>query len=97
MHLYNPQEVERYDRPEERAFDSVCPPKGGLFEEVNVYGAGSRMLPVKVKDGKGIKPTDRARALASYLVSLKKDNNPRNPLPAALNFNPEAIASDEEE
>ena len=95
MHLYNPTEVFRYDNPEERAFDSTCPPKGGLFKEVSVYGAGSRVLPVEIEDGKGIRPTDRARALTSYLLSLKKDTL-GNPLSKALNFDPEATDDTEE-
>ena len=39
--------------------------KAGLFDEVAVYGAGSSTLPVDAGEGKGIVPTDRARALAS--------------------------------
>lgn len=94
MHLYNPQEVFRYDKPEEKAFNSTCPPKGGMFREVDVYGAGSRMLPVEIEEGRGIQPNDRARALAGYLLSLKKDTL-RNPLPDPLNFDPEPPATEE--
>lgn len=94
MHLYNPKEVFRYDNPEEKAYDSTCPTKAGLFDEVAVYGAGSGTLPVDAGEGKGIFPTDRARALASYLLSLKKDTL-GNPLPESLNFNPEAPVADQ--
>jgi hypothetical protein len=94
MHLYHPKAVFRYDRPDEAAFNSTCPPKGGMFKEIDVHGAGSRTLPVEVRDGKGIVPTDRARALASYLTSLKKDTL-GNPLPDSLNFAPQSPANDE--
>jgi hypothetical protein len=59
-----------------------------------VNGAGHGNLPLKIEEGVGIKPTDRARALVSYLVSLKKDTL-GNPLPEALNFNPKAPKSEE--
>lgn len=89
MHLYNPKDVFRYDNSEEKAYDSTCPTKAAMFDEVAVYGAGSGTLPVEAGEGKGIVPGDRARALASYLLSLKKDTL-GNPLPESLNFNPEA-------
>lgn len=94
MHLYNPQEVFRYDSPKEVAINSTCPSKGGLFDVVDVYGAGSRTLPVAIEEGKGVMPTDRARALASYLLSLKKDIF-GNPVPESLNFNPRTASSEE--
>jgi cytochrome c oxidase cbb3-type subunit 2 len=89
MHLYNPKGVARYDNPDERAYDSTCPTKASMFDEVDVYGAGGRTLAVDVGEGKGVIADDRARALASYLLSLKKDTL-GNPLPKALNYNPEA-------
>lgn len=91
MHLYNPRDLPGYEDGS-KPYDSACPPKLGLFKEVEVYGAGSGTLPVEIEEGKGIKPTDRARALASYLVSLKKDTL-GNPLPEALNYNPQAPVS----
>lgn len=94
MHLYNPREVFRYDNPKETALNSTCPPKGGFFKEVDVYGSASRTLPVGIEEGKGVVPTDRARALASYLISLKKDTL-GNPLPAPLNFEPASAENDE--
>ena len=99
MHLYNPKGVPRYEVPEIGAqiitsWKSTCPPKGGLFRQVQVNGAGHGNLPLKNEEGVGIKPTDRARALVSYLVSLKKDTL-GNPLPEALNFNPKAPKSKE--
>ncbi len=99
MHLYNPKAVPRYEVPETdeqviTAWKSACPPKSGLFDKVEVHGAGYGTLPVDIEEGMGIKPTDRARALASYLVSLKKDTL-GNPLPEALNFNPKALQPEE--
>ncbi|HBF18245.1 MAG TPA: hypothetical protein DDW37_11475 [Verrucomicrobiales bacterium] len=99
MHLYNPKGVPRYEVPETGAqiitsWKSTCPPKGGFFKKVQVNGAGHGNLPIEIEEGIGIKPTDRARALASYLVSLKKDTL-GNPLPEALNFNPKAPKSEE--
>ncbi len=92
MHLYNSRDLPGY-LDGAKPYNSTCPPKGGLFDEVAVYGAGSGTLPVDIKEGRGIKPTDRARALASYLLSLKKDTL-GNPLPEALNYNPDAPESD---
>lgn len=92
MHLYNPRDLPGY-RDGNKPYDSACPSKGGLFNEVDIYGAGGGTLPVDIEQGKGIVPTDRARALASYLLSLKKDTL-GNPLPASLNFNPEKTVSD---
>ena len=94
MHLYNPKGVFRYDNPDEKAYDSTCPTKAGMFDEINVYGAGGRTLPVDAGQGKGVIPNDRARALASYLVSLKKDTL-GNPLPKSLNYNPKAPVANE--
>jgi hypothetical protein len=99
MHLYNPKAVPRYEVPETgarliTARKSACPPKSGLFDEIQVKGAGHGNLPVDIGEGIGLKPTDRARALVSYLVSLKKDTY-GNPLPDALNFNPKAPQSEE--
>jgi hypothetical protein len=59
-----------------------------------VNGAGHGNLPIEIEEGIGVRPTDRARALVSYLVSLKKDTY-GNPLPEALNFNPKAPKSEE--
>ena len=77
MHLYNPKGVPRYEVPETGAqiitsWKSTCPPKGGLFKKVQVNGAGHGNLPIEIEEGIGIKPTDRARALASYLVPSRR-------------------------
>ncbi|MEN8784337.1 MAG: hypothetical protein ABF379_08245 [Akkermansiaceae bacterium] len=94
MHLYDPKGVPRYEVPETdeqliTSWKSACPPKSGLFKTVAVHGAGHGALPVDIEEGKGIRPTDRARALVSYLVSLKKDTL-GNPIPEVLDFNPKA-------
>jgi len=68
---------------------SSCPSKKNLFDVVEVHGAGGGLLPVEIEDGKGVRANDRARQLASYLVSLKKDTLGQ-PLPEVLNSNPQA-------
>ena len=93
MHFYNPKDTPNYQN-NERPYNSACPPKSGFFDEVAVHGAGYGTLPVDAGEGKGVKPTDRARILASYLLSLKKDTR-NNPLPASLNHNPKAPKSEE--
>ncbi len=90
QHLYNPRGVKNYrigtqDLPER----STCPSKAGLFKIVDSYGAGGGLLPVEIEDGKGVQASDRARQLASYLTSLKKDTLGQ-PLPESLNTNPQA-------
>ncbi|MGE9268795.1 MAG: hypothetical protein ACQKBY_11935 [Verrucomicrobiales bacterium] len=79
VHLYNP-------RGKRGLFiNSVCPSKPGLFKEVDARGAQGDALPVAAPEGRAIVPTERAKALASYLISLKKDNLD-NPVPAAMNY-----------
>lgn len=89
-HLYNPRGTKNYRVGSQAIMErSSCPAKTRLFDEVEVSGAGGGLLPVQIEDGKGIRPNDRARQLASYLVSLKKDTLGQ-PLPKALNQNPQA-------
>ncbi|MBC7980674.1 MAG: hypothetical protein H7Y36_08950 [Armatimonadetes bacterium] len=77
-HLYNP----RY-KPERRL--STCPSFRFLFEELEIKGNPSdEALPFSGEDGKEIVPGPDARALVSYLLSLKKDQ----PVPASINFAP---------
>ncbi len=90
QHLYNPRGVRNYrvgsqDLPER----SSCPSKTSLFELVALNGAGGGFLAVDTEEGKGVRPKDRARQLASYLISLKKDTLGQ-PLPEILNHNPQA-------
>jgi hypothetical protein len=61
----------------------------GLFKETTAANAKGVALPVEIEDGKAIVPGDKARILASYLASLKKDTLGQ-PLPEALNYNPQA-------
>lgn len=79
-HLYNPRSI-----PE--LWKSNCPPHKFLFDTKPVHGAASDSA-VVVKDGKQIVPGSDARALISYLLSLKKDQ----PVPAAFNFAPKKSA-----
>jgi cytochrome c oxidase cbb3-type subunit II len=76
--LYNP----RLD-PKRR--HSTCPSNRFLFEERKITGNPSdRALPISTKEGYELVPKPEARALVSYLLSLKKDQA----VPASLNFAP---------
>lgn len=75
-HLYNPRFL-----PEKRL--SACPSSAFLFKEVRVNGiASSEALPFKGSNGEEVVPGPRAKALVSYLLSLKKDQ----PVPPSLDF-----------
>lgn len=86
QHLYRPR-----SQPEN--FGSVCPPHPYLFKKVDAKGtAPSSAIPADALfcklngAGTAVVPTDDARALVSYLLSMKKDQ----PVPAVLNFGPPA-------
>ena len=60
-----------------------CPSQAHLFTEQPVYGQGSpEAVPGLSKDGKEVLPTDKARALVSYLLSLRKDDK----VPYSINY-----------
>jgi hypothetical protein len=64
---------------------STCPPHPFLFTKREIKGARSAdALSVDVGENHEIVPNSDAKALVSYLLSLKKDH----PVPAALNFAP---------
>lgn len=75
-HLYNP-------RLNPQLTTSLCPPLPFLFEERKVLGqTPADALPLaKAKEGYVIVPTDEAKMLVDYLLSLKRDDA----LPAAIN------------
>lgn len=76
--LYNP-------RMKAERRDSTCPSFRFLFEERKVTGNPSdEALPFFGEDGGEIVPKPDAKALVSYLLSLKKDQ----PVPASLDFSP---------
>ncbi len=82
-HLYNPRW-----RPERR--ESTCPSFRFLFNVVKVKGNPSEdALDFPVDEGMEIVPKPEARALVSYLLSLKKDQ----PVPDSLNFAPPTAAA----
>lgn len=89
LHLYNPRGIKNYKNDQFLPDKSTCPSKGGMFDEVPSYQAGNDALPLDTPEEIAVVPDDRARALASYLLSLKKDTL-RQPLPKGWNFNPEA-------
>lgn len=77
-HLYNPRWL-----PERR--DSSCPSFSFLFDVKKILGNPSdEALPLPVEEGMQIVPKPEARALVSYLLSLRKDQA----VPASLNFSP---------
>lgn len=93
-HLYNPRDCKNYredsqDLPE----NSTCPAKLGMFEKVPAYRGRGEGLDVQIDSDEAIVPTDRARALADYLVSLKRDTL-NNPLPKEIDYNPKAPAAE---
>lgn len=77
MHLYNP-------RHKLTTSWSVCPSSTQLFRTCDVQGQGSlEALSVdSIKDGEQLIPKESARALVSYLLSLKKDNK----VPASIDY-----------
>lgn len=80
-HLYNPRW-----KPQHR--DSSCPSFRFLFNESEIKGnPADESLPFAGVDGGEISPKPEARALVSYLLSLKKDQ----PVPASLKFSPEVV------
>lgn len=79
-HLYNP-------RWEPQRRKSGCPSFRFLFELIETKGNPSEeALPFPVEEGMEIIPGPDARALVSYLLSLKKDQ----PVPTSLSFGPPA-------
>ena len=81
--LYNPRW-----RPDRR--ESSCPSFRFLFKVNEIKGNPSEeSLPFPVEEGMEITPKPEARALVSYLLSLKKDQ----PVPASLNFAPPTAAA----
>jgi cytochrome c oxidase cbb3-type subunit 2 len=78
VHLYDPT-------ANPKLWNSKCPPNRFMFEKREIKGSPSDdALPVDVGAGFELVPGSDARALVSYLLSLKKDH----PVPAALDFAP---------
>lgn len=77
-HLYNP-------RQEPARWKSTCPPHPFLFTKQPIKGNPSDSALSVSEDGKTeLVPTAEAKALISYLLSLKKDQK----VPAVLDFAP---------
>ena len=75
-HLYNPR-----NNPE--LWNSTCPPHPFLFEKREIKGSPLRdALPIDAGEDLELVPDSDAKALVSYLLSLKKDH----PVPASLEF-----------
>jgi cytochrome c oxidase cbb3-type subunit 2 len=69
---------------------SVCPPMPFMFDKKPVSGQGPSSEAIQI-DAKGrqIVPNQDARALISYLMSLRHDHK----VPAAINYSPPAPAA----
>jgi cytochrome c oxidase cbb3-type subunit 2 len=77
-HLYNPRDIPQL-------WQSACPPHPFLFEKREIKGNRSAdALKVEVGRRYELVPDSDAKALVSYLLSLKKDHK----APAALDFAP---------
>ncbi|RPJ34591.1 MAG: hypothetical protein EHM17_06030 [Verrucomicrobiaceae bacterium] len=78
LHLYNP-------RLNPKLWDSTCPPHPFLFEKREIKGnLSADALPIDIGNNRQLVPNADAKALVSYLLSLKKDHA----VPASLNFTP---------
>ena len=61
----------------------ACPPQPHFFKEQPVHGQGSpHAVPSLSKEGREVLPTPKAKALVSYLLSLRKDDA----VPYSLNY-----------
>lgn len=83
-HLYNP-------RLNPELWNSACPPHPFLFVKREIKGnPAADALPHPNSDQYDLVPGPDARALVSYLMSLKKDH----PVPSSLNFAPQKSSGD---
>jgi cytochrome c oxidase cbb3-type subunit 2 len=77
-HLYNP-------RSNPKLWKSTCPPHPFLFQKREIKGSPSAdALKVAIDENHELVPNSDAKALVSYLLSMKKDHK----APAALDFAP---------
>ena len=77
-HLYNP-------RNNPKLWKSTCPPHPFLFEKRQIKGNPSAdALKVQTRENCEVVPDSDARALVSYLLSMKKDQK----TPSSLDFAP---------
>lgn len=75
-HLYNPRGMPGN-------FGSLCPSSTFLFKEAPSFGQGTAgALPLKTPEEVQLVPKPAARALVSYLLSLKKDDT----VPYSINY-----------
>ena len=67
---------------------STCPSQPQLFDKADSFGQNSEFITIEKKNGstKTYVPNGNARALAGYLLSLKKDNQ----VPASMSYAPTA-------
>lgn len=78
IRLYNPRSIDEL-------WSSTCPPHPFLFDKQEVKGNPSaNALLINIEQGFELVPNSDAKALVSYLMSLKKDQK----VPAVLDFAP---------
>lgn len=75
-HLYDPQV-----HAEANMLQTNCPTNPRMFETAESQGQQSVQV-IGIKDGKEVVPNDRGRALASYLMNLKRDGE----VPASMKY-----------
>ncbi len=87
-HLYNPRNSNLKHGAQGKKLDlswSNCPAQPQMFEEKPINGqVSSDALEVNADSGTQVLPTEQARVLASYLLSLKRDEA----LPESLDYSP---------
>jgi len=86
-HLFNPRnnDIRRGDSGEKLEMNwSVCPSQRAMFEPASSNGQVGTFVVLK-NDSDAFVPKEEARVLASYLLSLKRDDA----LPASLNHGPQ--------
>lgn len=80
-HLYNPRK--KFLSNQVNTYWSTCPSQRHLFRAKKSYGQGNPdAVPGFGGPGEEVVPTDEARALASYLLSLQKDDE----VPYAIDY-----------
>jgi cytochrome c oxidase cbb3-type subunit 2 len=87
-HLYNPRSNQLRRGAQGEKIDmtwSNCPSQHHMFDEVDLNGQGNSLaLAQKTPSGQEIVPAEQARVLASYLISLKRDDA----MPTSMDHSP---------
>ncbi|MBT8037102.1 MAG: cbb3-type cytochrome c oxidase subunit II [Verrucomicrobiae bacterium] len=88
-HLHNPRNSELRRGEQGEKIDmtwSNCPSQPQMFDAKDINGQGTHLaLSQKTDTGQQIVPAEQARVLASYLISLKRDDA----MPESMDHSPE--------